>query len=163
MKKISALLICSSLLCSSLLAEEVNEQYINNKKNVEQPICNLSTVKTAVAKLILKIDELEKKDKLLQEEIKDLKVIVNNKSSEEIVINENKEELIYEEKVFKVNSDKILVYKNPLYKDFSENKNSVKIGDELISDKQNKYGWVHIKDTGWVRGYLLKPIYLEKK
>ena len=64
-------------------------------------------------------------------------------------------------KEYKIDTKKLNIHSSP-------NENSItevelNRGEKIIVEKFTKEGWVKIKDGGWVKGYLLYPIYLPSK
>lgn len=165
MKKIGLLILSSSLFCSVLLANDIDKEIIKENQNT----CSSKDLTVAVAKLIVKLENLEKRNLLLENELNQMKLNMlkkvenNNEIKPKSSFNQkenksfNEKTEILNETTFLVTSKKAYLYTIPEYNNFDSTKESFKFGEIIHSDKQNKFGWVHIKDKGWVRGFLLSP------
>ena len=87
MKKTGLFLLCSSLLCSSLMAGENYFENTGNQGSVGQHSCNNTEMKLAVAKLIVKVEQLEKANSKLENEVLLLKkeVSINNELTKKLL------------------------------------------------------------------------------
>ena len=85
---------------------------------------------------------------------KDFKEFVKEKKNENF---SNAGEL----KEYKINTKKINIYSTPNEESITEVE--LNRGEKILVEKFTKEGWVKIKDGGWVKGYLLYPIYLPSK
>lgn len=85
---------------------------------------------------------------------KDFKEFVKEKKNENF---SNAGEL----KEYKINTKKLNIYSTPNEESITEVE--LNRGEKIIVEKFTKEGWVKIKDGGWVKGYLLYPIYLPTK
>lgn len=82
---------------------------------------------------------------------KDFKEFVKEKKNENF---SNAGEL----KEYKINTKKLNIYSTPNEESITEVE--LNRGEKILSEKFTKEGWIKIKDGGWVKGYLLYPIYL---
>lgn len=51
----------------------------------------------------------------------------------------------------------LFIYKEPVNCSSVKTNKILKKGTDFISDKYSKFGWIKIKKSGWVKGYLLNP------
>lgn len=59
------------------------------------------------------------------------------------------------ERVYALGMSKAYIFKSPTLKS-KKNERVLKRKERIVVDKVTKYGWLHIKDGGWVRGYKFK-------
>ena len=85
---------------------------------------------------------------------KDFKEFVKEKKNENF---SNAGEL----KEYKINTKKLNIYSTPNEESITEVE--LNRGEKILAEKFTKEGWIKIKDGGWVKGYLLYPIYLPTK
>jgi len=168
------------------MTEESKKRASQIAKNCE----DIQMLKEAVAKLILKTESNSRKIKssnLKQEEktnnnenysVKEIKEIgaklytkVENKKDKKICTTKTKRivdksrihESYYKmkDKEFKVVRKKAYIYKYPVLGE--KNIGLIKHNEKFIGDMYTAAGWVHVKNKGWVKGYLLSPKVLMDK
>ena len=163
--------------------EYLSKIYAN--KNLEDIIykheCDINMLKDAVAKLILMMEKgkdikvettaVSKELNRIADENKILSESMEKKEAvkTEVTCKTIKTPIKYEkgdikhsfiniipDKEFKSQVKKLEVYKIPA---LNSEKEEVTFGfkDKFLGDKYTKAGWVHIKDTGWVKGYEIFP------
>lgn len=151
--------------------------------------CDSKMLKSAIAKLIKKIEGLESRVGFLEKEKSLLTPLINNKSlikkerkaHKKIRLKEPKKKLYCQDKKwsisdvkgsfikfkepqkFKIASNNVYEYKNPILNSKKSKEVSLKKGSYIEGDMFTKAGWVHVKDGGWIKGYLVFPKVLQKK
>lgn len=141
--------------------------------NVSSTPCeNIQSLKIAVAKLITEQERLnlknqnnEKSIKELQEKLKlkELPIVESVKKQPCMtktikVLDKDSLKFSYlkmEDKEFKVSSSVALIYEYPALGLSSIGE--LKKGEKFIGDMYTSGGWVHNKNGGWLKGYVLSP------
>lgn len=148
--------------------------------NVSSTPCeNIQSLKTAVAKLIVEQEKLKIQNQDNEQSIKNLQEKLNTKEQKALsaltpdnelvkkpscitktikVLNKDFLKFSYlkmDEKEFKILTSNVLVYEYPYTE--SSSIGELKRGEKFIGDMYTAGGWVHNKNGGWLKGYLLKP------
>lgn len=164
---------------------EAYSELKNIKKAVAKLILeqnSSSSLTKEFKELSIKVNKLEESDikmseelKLIQDDLnhfKDSKIFMLNKENnnnlnvKKVIENNYKvkkytqEELNYsffkiQDKEFMVQNKHALFFKNPVLGEKSIDKKLQ--GESFIADMYTEAGWVHAKNYGWVKGYLLFP------
>ena len=143
-------------LKNRLYKQNKQNKQINNSKDLISPInsTDFITLHTnSKSNNILKTDVKEKKCNIIKVKVKktlniNIQKIKNGfyhfSTNKKFVLKENAK-----------------VFKYPVFiKSFHKNNEIIKKDTSVIADMYNKYGWVHVKNRGWIRGFLLFPKFL---
>lgn len=163
----------------------------NNENKINEYQCDTGTLKRAIVKLIEKNVQLEKRVSALETKAPNeltSRFLSNAKSVKKIdgpiygpktkktscskvkvfkkykVSDLNGSFIKFDkEKTFKVASHKVREFKVPLLGSAVHSDTFLKKGSYVKADMFTRAGWVHIKDGGWVKGFLMYPKVLQVK
>jgi len=162
-KKIGLSTFCAILLAGSLSANSLNSEYAEGKQ-----------LKTALAKLIKKVDKIEKevsylKNRKYENRVSEHKGNLKAQAKVDYAHKKYKKSDVRgsyinfkHNKTFKIDSKKVREYELPILSAKRYSRDYLTKDSYIVADKYTKAGWIHIRNGGWIKGFLVYPRVLQK-
>jgi len=167
-KKIGLSAFSAILLAGSLNANSLSSGYAEEGQ-----------LKTALVKLIKKVDKIEKEISYLKSKKNERRIFKHKERKQSNLESQSRIDYAHKkykrsavrgsyinykhDKTFRINSTKVREYELPVLsaKRYGSGGYLTK-GSYVVADKYTKAGWVHLKNGGWVKGFLVYPKVLQK-
>lgn len=179
-------LVALALFAGSLNASELQSQHVGQedmKSAIVKLIQKVQDIEKEIAILKDKensenLSEITNSNTVVVDEVQDSNIEISQEKVEPatvlkpIIIEDSQEEVNkkYEskevkgsysdyryDKTFTVSVDALEEYEMPVLSANKVNRGMLTKGTQFVADKYTKAGWVHVKDGGWVRGFLIYP------